>query len=179
MDTWITTARAPRVELKPLDSPELLQLVAAWLGRKENYQWLDFGNGRQIVTAEWLKIMAQRDTHVLRVYTADDGRPLGVMGLDDIHRSFRTARIWAVAGEEAFRRHGYATRAVSKMLTLAFRDLGLETITTWVVETNPSIHIAERLNFQFIGRQRQCHYIDGRPYDRLWFDLLASEHREL
>ena len=25
----------------------------------------------------------------------------------------------------------------------------------------------------------QSHYIDGRPYDRLLFDLLASEHREL
>ncbi len=25
----------------------------------------------------------------------------------------------------------------------------------------------------------QSHYIDGRPYDRLMFDILASEHREL
>jgi len=28
----------------------------------------------------------------------------------------------------------------------------------------------ERLGFRFIGRQRQCHYIDGRPCDRLMFD---------
>ena len=25
---------------------------------------------------------------------------------------------------------------------------------------------------------RQCHYIDGCPYDRLLFDLLAKEHKE-
>ena len=27
-----------------------------------------------------------------------------------------------------------------------------------------------------MGRQRRCHWIEGRVYDRLWFDLLASEH---
>ena len=52
-------------------------------------------------------------------------------------------------------------------------------VDTWVVNGNPSRRIIERLNFRFVGRQRQCHYIDGRLYDRLMFDLLASEHREL
>jgi RimJ/RimL family protein N-acetyltransferase len=47
------------------------------------------------------------------------------------------------------------------------------------VDHNPSLRTIERLGFRFIGRQRQCHYIDGRLYDRLLFDLLASEHREL
>ena len=50
---------------------------------------------------------------------------------------------------------------------------------TWVVEGNPSVRALERLNFRYIGRQRQCHYTDGRSYDRLWFDLLASEHKDL
>lgn len=169
----------PIVRLTPLASPELIRLVAGWLARKENYQWLDFGDGRQILTSEWLKIMAQRDTYVLRVYTCGDGAPLGVVGLDEVNRHFKTARVWAVAGESALRRRGYATRAVSGMLTLAFRDLGLQTVTTWVLDTNPSVRIAERLNFTFIGRQRQCHVIEGRAYDRLWFDLLASEHQQI
>ena len=64
-------------------------------------------------------------------------------------------------------------------MTLAFGDLGLHTINTWAVEHNQSVRVIERLGFRFIGRQRQCHYIDGRLYDRLLFDLLASEHREL
>jgi hypothetical protein len=51
-------------------------------------------------------------------------------------------------------------------------------INTWVAEGNPSIRILERTNFRPIGRQRQCH-LDGRPYDRRWFDLLATEHREI
>jgi len=44
---------------------------------------------------------------------------------------------------------------------------------------NPSVEIGHRLQLHLIGRQRQCHYLDGRTYDRLWFDILASEHQEL
>lgn len=179
MDNPIIAAPSRGVELEPLDSPEIIRLVAGWLARPENYEWLDFGEGRQILTPEWLKIMTQRETSVLRVFTADDGVPIGIVGLDEVNRHFKTARIWAVAGDAAFRRRGYATSAVSKMLTLAFRDLGLWAVNTWIVEHNPSVAITQRLNFTFIGRQRQCHSIDGRVCDRLWFDLLASEHQEI
>lgn len=168
------------MQLKPIDSPELLRLVASWMAKRENYQWLDFGGGRQILTPEWLKIMTQRDTHVLRVFTADDDEtPVGVVALEDVNRSFKTARFWCVAGEKAFRFRGLATRAASELLTLAFRDLGLHAVHSWVVEHNQSARMAERLHFKLIGRQRECHSIDGRLYDRLWFDLLASEHEDI
>src|SRR6267143_1636691 len=75
------------MKLLPLATPEILELVAGWLAQKENYQWLDFGNGRQIVTPALLKIMAQRETHVLRVYTSDrDDKPIGVVGLNGVER---------------------------------------------------------------------------------------------
>lgn len=167
------------MKLLPLDTPDLLRLVAGWMSSRENYQWLDFGNGRQILSPEWLKIATQRDTEVLRVFTGDDDRtPVGVVGLTNVDRAFKTARIWIVAGDKSFRARGHATRAARRLLTLGFRDLGLGAINTWIVESNPSARLAGRLNFKLIGRQRQCHYIEGRALDRLWFDLLASEHRE-
>lgn len=168
------------MKLLPLDTPELIELVAGWLARKENYQWFDFGSGRQIITPALLKIMAQRETHFLRVYSFDrDDTPIGITGLINVDRTFKTAMFWAVAGEKSFRMRGYGTIASSKFLSLAFRELGLHAISTWAVENNPSLRGIRRLGFRFIGRQRQCHYIDGRLYDRLLFDLLASEHREL
>lgn len=167
------------MKLLPLNTPEVLELVARWLADKENYQWLDFGNGRQIVTPALVKIMTQRDTHFIRVYTSDDNdTPIGVIGLNNVDRNFKTATLWAVAGDKSFRNRGYATKAGSKLLTLAFQELGLHAVNSWTVEHNPSRRALERLNFRFIGRQRQCHYIDGRPYDRLLFDILACEHKE-
>ena len=87
------------MKLYPLDTPELLELVAGWLARKENHQWLDFGNGRQIVTPALLRIMAQRETHFLRVFTsARDDIPIGIVGLNSVDRIFKTATFWGRSG---------------------------------------------------------------------------------
>jgi RimJ/RimL family protein N-acetyltransferase len=167
------------MKLLPLDAPGMLELAADWLARKENYQWLDFGDGSRPVTPALLKILIQRDTHFLRAYTSDTGDiPIGIVGLNSINRTVGSATFWGASGDKSFRNRGFGTLAGAKFLTVAFRDLGLHTINTWVVEHNPSLRIIERLGFRFIGRQRQCHLIDGRAYDRLLFDLLASEHRE-
>jgi RimJ/RimL family protein N-acetyltransferase len=168
------------MKLLPLDRPELIELAAYWLGQKENYQWLDFGNGRQIITPALLRIMSQRDTHEIRIYTASrDDTPIGIVALHNVDRAFRTATLWGAAGDKSLRYWGSGTIAGSMMLTHAFRDLHLNTVNTWVVECNPSLRTVERMGFRYIGRQRQCHCIDGKPYDRLLFDLMASEHREI
>jgi len=168
------------MKLVPLESPELVQLAAEWLAQEENYRWLDFGGGRQIVTPALLKIMAQRESHFMRVYTADpDDNPVGIIGLNDVDRNFRTGTLWGVTGDKSFRSRGFATFAGSKFLTLAFEDLGLRVVNTWAVEHNPSVRLIERLNFRFVGRQRQCHCMDGAVHDRLLFDLLAEEHHEM
>jgi ribosomal-protein-alanine N-acetyltransferase len=167
------------MKLLPLEAPGVLDLAAGWLARKENYQWLDFGNGSRPVTPALLKIMVQRDTHLVRVYTSDtDDAPIGIVGLNSINRAVGVATFWGASGDKSFRSRGFGTLAGARFLTLGFRDLGLHSINTWVVEHNPSLKIIERLGFRFVGRLRQCHQIDGRPYDRLLFDLLASEHHE-
>jgi len=87
------------MKLLPLSSAELIELVAGWLDKPDNYKWLDFGNGVQMVTPITLKIMTQRDIHVFRAYTADHGDvPVGVVGLTNVDRHFKTASIWAVLG---------------------------------------------------------------------------------
>lgn len=168
------------MKLLPLSTPEVFELVASWLARKENYQWLDFGNGRQTVTPALLKIMSQRDSHLMRVYTLPGTDvPIGIVGLSNLDRAFKTATLWAIAGEKSFHSRGYAAIASSKLLSIAFRELGLRAVNAWVVDHNPSLRGVERMGFRFIGRQRLCHCIDGRAYDRLLFDLLAQEHQEL
>jgi RimJ/RimL family protein N-acetyltransferase len=124
--------------------------------------------------------MAQRDSHFMRVYTPSGADiPIGIVGLNNLDRASGIATLWGVAGEKSFHSRGFASIAASKLLSIAFRDLGLRAVNTWVVDHNPSLRSVERIGFRFIGRQRLCHCIDGRLYDRLLFDLLASEHREL
>lgn len=169
----------PIMELLPLDTPEQIELAAGWLSTYDNYKWLDFGAGVQKVGPATLKVMAQRDLHVIRLFTADDGDlPVGIVGLTNVDRSHKTATLWGVLGRKRY--GGFITRATSRLLTYAFTELGLRAVTAWTVEINVASRRAlERLHFRYIGRQRQCHYIDGRPYDRLLFDLLAAEHEEI
>jgi RimJ/RimL family protein N-acetyltransferase len=168
------------MQLVPIDTPERLQLVAHWLAQKGNYQWLELGDGRQLMSVEWLTIAMQRRSYVLRLFTSDvDDTPIGVVALSNVNEHFKTANIWVVVGDKSYASRGYASRAASKMLTIGFKELGLEAVHTWIVEHNQSVRMAKRLRFRLIGRQRQCHYIDGRAYDRLWFDLLAAEHEEI
>lgn len=168
------------MRLRPLQTAADFELAASWLQCKENNQWLDFGMGRQGVTPALLRIMAQRDTHFIRLYTVvGDANPVGIVALNDVDHNMRTGTLWVVAGEKSFRHRGWAQVATSRLLTLAFQELGLHSVNTWIVEHNPSQRRVARLGFRFIGRQRQCHFIDGQPYDRLLFDLLASEHREI
>lgn len=163
--------------LRAIESGEI-ELVAGWLAQKDNYQWLDFGGGRQVLSAQSLGIMIQRDIHLLRVYCPGiDAPPVGLVSLSDIDRKFKTARLWYLLGDKEFGGRGLTTRAVSLILDKGFRDLGLVAINAWTVKHNVgSIRVLKRNNFRQVGVQRQCHYIDGRAFDRLLFDLLAEEH---
>lgn len=169
------------MQLLPIDSPQMSEVVAGWLGEKRNYQWLDFGNGVQKISPMSLKFMVQKDIHFLRAFTSDDDvSPIGIVGLSNVDRHFRTATIWIVLGEKKMSNRGYPLRASSRILTLGFKQLGLQVVNAWAVSMNrASIRIIERLNFRKIGVQRRCHYIDGQAHDRLLFDLLADEHKEI
>ena len=168
------------MKLLPLERSEQFELVGRWLSREENYKWLDFGQGVQVLTPQSLKIMTQRRIQFVRLYTPDEDerRPVGIVGLSNVDLNFKTATAWIVLGEKRY--GGISARATSKLLTLGFEELALEAINAWTLEVNaPARRLLEQLNFRFMGRQRRCHYINGRPLDRLWYDLLASEHEEL
>lgn len=169
------------MNLLPL-APAHIPLVIEWLQRKENYQWFDFGGGRQILDAVTLKIMIHRRSNFIRLYTTDEDndRSIGVVAFANLADNFKTAELWYVLGERHFGRQGYTTRAVSKLLQIGFGELGLECIFAWAVQVNrPSIRVIEKNGFRPIGRLRHSHRLDEVSVDRLLFDLLASEHRSV
>lgn len=165
--------------LLPLESRPLIDLAARWLSDESNYQWLDFGGGRQLVSPALLNVMLQRSTNFIRAFTSASGRPIGLVALHDVNRLVGTATLWGVTAGRSFHARGYATLAASRFLTLAFGQLGLGAINTWVAEQDPFRRTLERLNFRYVGRMRRCHSISGAMCDRVYYDLLDSEHHEL
>jgi RimJ/RimL family protein N-acetyltransferase len=168
------------MRLKPLDDSSII-VAAEWMGNEENYKWLDFGGGQQILTPLSLKLMTQRDVHLIRTFASDiNDTPLGLVALSNISSNFRTATLWYVLGNKMNGGQGYTTCAVSEMLTIGFEEVGLRAIQAWAVESNlASIRVLSRNHFRFIGRQRCCHAIDGCLLGRLHFDLVAGEHQRV
>jgi len=154
-----------------------LELVSRWLGDKENYQWLDFGAGQQVIARTALALMRQRELHCFHLQRVEEnGPPVGIVALSNISPNFRSAMLWYVLGEKRHGGKGIMGRGVARMLRHAFGSLGLHSVQAWCVAGNtPSLRILEKSGFQLIGRQRECHFIDGQLLDRLLYDLLARE----
>ena len=83
----------------------------------QNYQWLDFGNSVQILTASALNIMTERDIHFLRLFTDDGGQDVNRnCGLSNINRNFATRHTlvlyWVKSSTvETEIRHGLSTKS--------------------------------------------------------------------
>ena len=163
------------MRLSPIDA-DTLGLVEAWLADSENYNWLDFGVGRQVVSGSMLRLMAAHKHNCWRLFTPDScDTPVGLVALSDISL-FRTALLWYVLGNKDYQGQGLTTSAVSMILDLGFRQFNLNSIQAWTVTNNKaSVQVLLKNGFRSAGRFRQTHMLGGVPADRLLFDLLASD----
>ena len=155
-----------------------LETIAGWLALPRVAKWLDFSTERPL-TAVALKYAIAQGSQRLYTYTPADAEgdaPIGVVGLSSIHPRFRTALLWYALGEQRFAGRGLTGRAAAEVVRIGFEELDLRAINAWVVDGNePSVRILERIGFRRIGRQRQCHHIDGQRRDRLLFDIVPSD----
>lgn len=168
--------RSDSVILRPLHG-DSLDLVTGWLNAPDNLKWLDFGNVRRSLSRLSLSVMAGSRSHLVRLYCSEqDGRPIGVVGVNHISDPSKTGTLWAVRGD---RNHGgrqITKRAVATLLHEAFMEHALNSVYTWVVETNsPSIAMVEATGFRRIGTQRACHSMDGQLFGRIHFDIVGNE----
>ncbi len=107
-----------------------------------------------------LELVLKRPTHYLRVFTDDSDEPIGIAALDNINRQ---AAHRPPCGASPARRPSAAaatTIGLSELAdaVVAFGELGLNAVNTWLVDTNPSRKVLERVNFRYVGRMRQCHH---------------------
>ena len=71
---------------------------------------------------------------------------------------------------------GYATEAASAMVHFAFRQLGLQRITSWCIADNvASARVLERLGFRLQRRSRGTEHFKGRWWDTLHYTLTADQ----
>lgn len=153
-----------------------IPILRPWFTNKENAKWLvPFFQNETMRDEQIALFLMRKDKRTFLVIC--DGIPVGVMGLTNIDEINRSAEIWSLLGEKTYRKRGIIS--IGHVLTLkkAFQELGLHSVNAWVADGNFSIRIPERLGMKLIGRQRECHLLDGVYRDRILFDILRDEFK--
>ncbi len=100
---------------------------------------------------------------------------VGIVGLERISPVNRDAVV-ALYMDHATRRQGIGIRAASLMLDFAFRQLGLNRVTSYYRDDNSgSRGLTRQAGFEIEGTMRQAWFADGAFHDMIVVGILASD----
>jgi len=155
-----------------------IKIIKPWLIDKDNAKWLDnFFNNENLKDEQIAFFLLKKNKKIFLVLY--DTIPVGVVGLNDIDPINRSAEIWCLIGNKNYRRKGIAKTALYLTVKKAFYELDLHSVNAWVVADNVMKAGLEQLHFKTIGRQRECHMIDGTLKDRILFDILYDDFKNI
>lgn len=174
-----------RVFLSPkILSNEEVELFTLWLN---DFQVTDYiGRSSKVVTysgeKEYLENCDKNNNSVdfniveLNKNKLNKPRLLGVISLKDIDWINRSAELGIFIGDKEYRDKGYGSEAINLLLDYGFRYLNLNSVTLTLLDVNVRAHNCYlKCGFRDTGRDRRAIFLNGRYYDKLHMDILASE----
>ncbi len=110
------------------------------------------------------------------IYEKNGSDPIVHAGIDDIEFHDQRAEIFFMIGEWSAKGKGYGNEIGRFLVDHAFSQLKLNSLfATATVMNNPSITILRNIGFTEIGIRRQYHYMDGKYYDEILFDMVRED----
>jgi len=107
--------------------------------------------------------------------TSDATEVIGIVGLEGISSVNRDAVV-ALYVDQPNRRKGIGIRAATLMLDFAFRQLGLNRVTSYYRADNVSSRdLTRQAGFEIEGTMRQAWFADGTFHDMIVVGLLADD----
>lgn len=120
-------------------------------------------------------VHSEPGTDYLYAICDESGEPIGHTGLQDINYANGNGVVFIYVRKNK-RRCGVALRAMALMLDLAFFQLRLHRITTYVhTDNTPSASLVKRLGFADEGCMREGYFYDGEYGDVNIVGLLSEE----
>lgn len=166
--------------LKPL-AVEDLQQIAGWYEDIEDLTLIEsklpVPLNAQSLEKAWQNDLEQKEPRTSYLFSIRDGNldPVGHVGLQDINYAHGNCVVFIFVRKD-MRRSGVAMRALALVLDLAFLQLRMHRVTTYVHSGNmPSIALIKRLGFVDEGRLREGCFLDGDYCDVKVVGLLCEE----
>lgn len=112
------------------------------------------------------------------IHAADDGRFIGICGIDGVSLVHRCGELGIFIGSLADQNRGYGRDALTTLLRFGFDSLGLHRIGIKAnTENERAVHLYTSLGFTEVGRERHVAFMRGRYRDHVCFDMLEDEYR--
>jgi len=156
-------------------TPEHFETVARWLSNPEINRWLS-GDWRDRETTASTIAIAARNRKNRFYLVSHDATPCGLVALSEIDSADKTAMAWYLLGRLEFGRKGVTSAAVSELVKRAFKELELNSVYAWAMESNTaSLQLLAKVGFKRAGRIRRSSCCDGRALDRIYFDIIPED----
>ncbi|HET7037310.1 MAG TPA: GNAT family protein [Thermomicrobiaceae bacterium] len=177
----VFTIEGERIALGPLRR-ELIPLQARWHNDFATQRTYGAPFGYEPVTLEQRAAAYQRaatgDSLWFIIYVRATNRPIGQTDLFDLDWRDGSARFGMMIGEAEERGKGYGSEVTRLMRDYAFSTLGLRCLLLTVAEYNLAGRRAyEKAGYRECGRQRQFTWMDGRWWDEIFMECLATPAR--
>lgn len=153
-----------------INDPEIEKRVAGWN--------LPISSIEQ---TNWIKSYKNTSSNIRLMIELSNGATIGMISLTDIDMKNRTAAInYKIESYNRNRIKNDMHDAIIGILTYAFDELGLETITSTILADNVfSLKLARKMGFVEEGRLRKRIYKCGEHKDQIVTSLLKNEFYRL
>lgn len=168
--------KGKKTVLRPLAESDLPRIV----------RWINDPEVRRLISnnypqteeeeKEWLKNLGKKKPHdIVFVMETVEGRPIGLMGLHQIHEVNRTATTGALIGEKDCWGQGYGSDAKMQLLKYAFDTLNLRKISSSVIAFNErSYRYSLKCGYRDEAVLKEHFFREGR----YWNNMLLAVFRE-
>ena len=167
------------VYLSPISLDDT-EVFAKWMNDFEVTDYTMASDKVYTIEAEkqWVEDNAKKSRYLMSIVTLNNDEVIGNISLNEIDLIHRFAVLGIMIGENDNRNKGYGTEAIGLLLDFAFNYLNLNSVSLSLLECNERAkRCYEKVGFKECGRKRMCRYINGKYYDSIFMDILASEFK--
>lgn len=128
---------------------------------------------------EWLMNATKSNDFIFAIVDLNNDKLIGNCSIMNISQKDRIAEVGIFIGEENNRSNGYGAEALKLLLDYGFNYQNLNNIMLTVMSFNErAIKCYKKVGFKEFGRRRECYFLNGKYYDRIYMDILANEFEE-
>jgi RimJ/RimL family protein N-acetyltransferase len=155
--------------LKWFNDPEVTQYLSMYLPMTEMAE-------EKFIEDLGSAATGTRVMFVIETIEDNNNKPIGSIGLSNIHPKNHNAVFGIAIGEKDYWSKGYGTEAALLIIGYGFEQLNLHRINSFAISFNErSLRLHLRVGFKEEGRQREAVFKNGDYHDHVMFGLLRNE----